>query len=217
MNQSLKITVECTRMVIPSIPMHFDDVLAAAAVKQFIDSQGDHSVIDYDEIIDSLPLDRVAINDQWCYKASVFRWQMKAKFMMPISQRIDALKIGMLRNDGVLKYGAKDVNLASGPLKSSIDLIPMTGYAVGTAYCNGDKAEIEKLLTLISMIGKKHQRGCGKVLAWMVEECEMNEHWRDRFLPIEFEGYKTNKHAIANNIGIRPPYWNSKVNIGWAV
>jgi len=145
---------------------------------------------------------------------------MAGKYMQTMTLRHDARKIGMLRDIGVLKYSGASVNLSSGPYKSAISLLPRTAMAKGVAYCFGNKSEIQQLLTEIDHIGKKHHRGCGKVLQWEVEsvcESEAENGWRYRNLPIEMQSYKTDDHCMVSNIGIRPPYYKHGRSIGLSI
>lgn len=74
-----------------------------------------------------------------------------------------------------------------------------------TAYCAGNKGEIEKLLnTYITHVGKKRSQGKGLVSEWSVSECNETEQWilDHRLLPNEYTGKKGGRL-----LGWCPPYW----------
>jgi CRISPR type IV-associated protein Csf3 len=218
MMEHLKITLKVVKMVIPSLHIHLDDILAAAAVKQYVD-QGNGEIEDYDDIINFLPLEKLVVGEDSIWKASVFRWVSFGKYMKSVTQSLDQYSIAELKDNGVLKTGMSSLNTMSGPLKSSIDLIPSVAYSIGIAHCVGNKVKIEKLLAVLDNIGKKHQRGSGNILYFSVEVLDENNDWTDRSLPLSMKEFKQEDHALASNVGISPPYWLKK-NIrqaGWRI
>jgi len=212
----LKILIKASGVVLPSLPMHLDDILAAAAVNQFL-SNGTIEIENYSDITDYLPIEKQTTGRDWVYKSSVVRWEFKSYFMKSITRKVDPYSVAQLRNGGLLKYNAKDVNSASGPLKSSIDLIPCASYAEGVAYLIGDKDKLRQLLSHIDYVGRKHNRGCGKVIEIEVTDCEdANQYWKDRFLPLSMQEL-SDQHSLTSNIGIKPPYWKNKHQVALGV
>jgi len=216
MQKHLKISIVTTKMIIPALPMHFDDILAAAAVKEHL-SQNNEAIGDYDKIINFLPLAKQEEGKDWIWKASVIRWNNHGNFMKSLTQSLDQYKIALLKDQGVIKFGGSSLNTASGPLKSSISLLPSAAYSNGVAFCIGEKEKVERLLAQLEYIGKKHQRGCGKVISFQVDIVEASDAWTDRTLPLSMESLKQNRHSLASQVGVRPPYWLNKVPMGWAV
>lgn len=205
----LKISIAVSKMLIPSMPIHFDSLIAAAAVKEYTENGGG-TVEDYDQIIGHLPLEKYEEGGEWVWMSSVIRWSSFGKYMKSMTQSMDQYKLTRLRNEGVVKYGAKSLNTASGSLKSSISLLPSAAYSTGEVFCVGDKARIEELLSYVSHIGKKHQRGCGVVLSYTVSEVEENNLWLDRNIPLALKSVALADHKLCSNIGVRPPYWINK-------
>lgn len=205
----LKISITVSKMLIPSMPIHFDSLIAAAAVKEFTDN-GDGTINDYDEIINFLPLEKYEAGGEWVWMSSVIRWNTFGKFMKSMTQSMDQYKVTQLRNDGVIKFGPKSLNTASGSLKSSISLLPSAAYSTGVAFCVGDKARVEELLSFVTHIGKKHQRGSGVVLEYKVVEVEENDFWLDRNIPLTMKNVASVDHKPCSNVGVRPPYWLNK-------
>lgn len=211
----LKISIVVARAVIPAMPMHFDDILAAAAVKVALKSGTE--IEDYDSVIGYLPLEKHINGDDWVWKASVIRWKSYGRYMRSLTQSHDPVLVANLRDSGVLKAGGSSLNQGSGPMKSSISLIASAAYSTGVAYCDGDLESIKALLNELDYIGKKHQRGAGEVISFSVEEVEPNENWKDRFLPLSMKNEKLESHSLASDIGTKPPYWLNKRAIAWAV
>jgi len=82
-------------------------------------------------------------------------------------------------------------------------------------YCVGDKVEIERLLSLVTHLGKKRSQGFGRVWRWDVEPWSEDwSIWRDghltRGVPDEDAGKALNRIYY----GIRPPYYR-KENQEW--
>lgn len=211
----LKISIVVARAVIPAMPMHFDDILAAAAVKVALKSGTE--IEDYDSVIGYLPLEKHVDGSDWVWKASVIRWKSYGRYMRSLTQSHDSNLVADLRESGVLKVGVSSLNQASGPMKSSISLMASAAYSTGIAYCEGDLESVEELLNEIDYIGKKHQRGAGEVISFSVEEVDQNEKWKDRFLPLGMMTEKLESHSLASDIGTRPPYWLNKSELAWAV
>lgn len=82
-------------------------------------------------------------------------------------------------------------------------------------YCVGDKAEIERLLSLVTHIGKKRSQGFGRVWRWDVELwTEDWSIWRDGHLTRGVSDEDAGKALDRIFYGIRPPYYR-KENQTW--
>lgn len=220
MFKNLKITLTIVKSVIPEKPQHFDDILAAAAVKKYLEDEQNVKIEgkEYSDIINFLPLDKHNENDEdWVWKSSVIRWKNKGLYMKGVTQAHDIYKFAEMRNSGVLKYNRAGLDTASGSLKSTISLLPSAAYSVGVAYCVGDKNKVEDLLSHLKHIGRLHKRGGGEIINYEVKEEENNDNWKDRFLPLSMTTLINDNHFLANNIGINPPYWLNKKTMGWAI
>lgn len=218
----LRIEIRLSNMFISTMPVHLDDLLAAAAVKQarmqLCKSELELESVDYTSIIDSLPIQKHRAGDEWVYKASILNYtSMQGKFMRPYSRRINATDFAVRRAEGVLAVKANNLNLMSGPLKSAIGYMPTASYVVATAYCVGNASKVSALLSNLSNIGKKHSRGQGVVLSINVTETEDDNSWKKRFLPLSMIDIKQKEHAVVANIGIKPPYWKNDHEIGLGI
>lgn len=205
-SKPIKITIEVLGGSVPKVPIHFDDLIASAAVNRYQREQG--VVEDYDSILHALPID----NHDGVYKASILLVETKRTvyFQRPFSRRTNEEQLAALAGIDVVKYRAKTINTNSGPFKSSIGTIHSYAHATFTAYCVGDPSAIESLLEEIEYLGRKHNRGSGKILNVTIEpSSEANELWQYRNMPLSDKTMKLidkGTHSLA--IGsTRSPYW----------
>lgn len=217
--EPLSISLVIENMAIPNRPMHLDDLLAAAAVKEYTHGiQEDLAVIDYDSITHHLPVEKHHQGEDWVYKASIVMFEsLIGKFMRPVTRRIDVVNYAIEHNKGTLKSGVKKVNTMSGALKTSVDFIPSCAYTKAIAYCVGNQDAVTKLLSRLRYIGKKHNRGQGKLLNFIVQPCAQDNAWVYRHLPVSMSDLATNDHSLVYNIGIKPPYWLNQHSAGFGL
>lgn len=216
--QPLKIEFEVVNLALPTMPIHLDDVLAAAAVIRFKENNASASDIDYDAIIDNLPIEKHTVENEWVYKASALAYKsIHGKFMRPYSQRINQTAFAVCKDDGTLKTGISTVNYGSGPLKASIGLTPTAAKVLCVGYCIAQKESIEVLLGYLTNIGKRHNRGQGEILSVTVTEDTDNQLWHRRHLPVVMSDIKTDDHALVSQIGTRPPYWKNTQDVAYGI
>jgi CRISPR type IV-associated protein Csf3 len=74
-----------------------------------------------------------------------------------------------------------------------------------TAYCEGNAAEIKRLLSTVRYFGKASKRGCGFIASWAVEpiaEFSYRDRSGNALRPLPVEGNPTGVRQ-----GWTPPYW----------
>ena len=81
-------------------------------------------------------------------------------------------------------------------------------------FCMGDKAEIERLLSTVTHIGKKGAQGWGRVRRWEIESWPEDwSVWHDkrlmRGIPAEDMGQEFPIGIDVTHYGIRPSYWKA--------
>lgn len=219
---AIEVKFKLSAMALPSMAMHLDDLIAAGAIKKFISQSNNELINDYDAIIHHLPVEKyIGVDDNdWVYKASRLKFtQVLSPFMRSISQRINKREFALHREEGVLNARQNTLNEVSGAFKASIDLIPSAAYVEATGYCIGDIDKVKELLSYIKNVGKKHNRGQGKIIDFDVLPFDKSENdlfWTDRYLPITMKNIATNDHVLATNVATKPPYWKNK-KVGFVI
>lgn len=217
----LKVEFEILNLALPTMPIHLDDLVAAAAVIRAKEQSGGASIQDYDAIIDRLPIEQYFADDDWVYKASVITFsQVHGAFMRPYSKRINETNFALRCEEGTLKSGLSAINHGSGPLKASVGMTPTVAKAVGIAYCIGDEKEVTELLGFLSNVGKRHNRGHGKILSLSVskdKDAQNSGAWARRHLPMSMADLALEDHALVSQLGIRPPYWKNIHEAGYGI
>jgi CRISPR type IV-associated protein Csf3 len=216
--QPLKIIFEVVNLALPTMPIHLDDLLAAAAVIKHKENNRSAEVIDYDAIIDNLPIEKQYVETEWVYKASALTYEsIHGKFMRPYSQRINQTSYAIRQDDGTLKSGISAINYGSGPLKASIGLTPTAARVLCVGHCLAQKEAVNDLLGHLTNMGKRHNRGQGEILSVTVTEDTNDQLWRRRHLPIVMSDLKVDDHGLVSQIGTRPPYWKNTQGIAYGI
>lgn len=216
--QPLRIEIEVLNLALPAMPIHLDDVLAAAAVIKYKKNNSSCGEIDYDAIINELPIDKHSAGNEWVYKASALTYEsIQGKFMRPYSQRINQTDFAVCKNNGTLKTGITSINYGSGPLKASIGLTPTAAKVVCIGYCIGDNESINELLGHLTNLGKRHNRGQGEIINVKVTKNADDQLWRRRHLPAVMSDLKLDDHALVSKIGTRPPYWKNTQDVAYGI
>lgn len=204
----LKVTISLsTPMVEPGDLFHFDALLGALRVNKARAELGD--AIDPREYHYDLPLERYySRSGQWVFKASAFRLEklLESQTWMQTS-RINIAEAARHREEGFLLLRAAKPNPAGGPFKNSLYRYPVA-LANLTAFCVGDKAFIEDLLSECRLVGGRRGVGCGRVAGFsvaVVPEVECNWIWRS--MPHDSDESLTCGHALAMS-SLRSPYWD---------
>lgn len=76
-----------------------------------------------------------------------------------------------------------------------------------TAYCIGNKAEIERLLGFVTHVGKKSSQGFGRVINWQVETADVGIDDVLRNRPVPVESKLKNKGRMRHETWTSP-YWH---------
>lgn len=204
----LKVTISLsTPMVEPGDLFHLDALLGALRVNRARAELGDG--IDPRAHHHDLPLERYhSPSGQWVFKASAFRLEklLESQTWMQTS-RINIAEAARHREEGFLLLRAAKPNPAGGPFKNSLYHYPVV-LANLTAFCVGDKAVIEDLLSECRLVGGRRGVGCGRVAGFSVEVVPESEcNWACRSMPDDSDESLTNGHALAMS-SLRSPYWD---------
>lgn len=118
-------------------------------------------------------------------------------------------------SDFVTFKGRGTVNNLAGAYKAYHQPVFYRSALWARWYCVGDKAEIARLLSTCTNIGKKPAQGWGRVLRWVVESISDDwSIWKDgklmRGIPaFEQPDYQGNVALY----GVRPSYWDRRNQI----
>lgn len=198
----LKITAVLSGRVSFRDYIHLDALLAwAVALRDNLMATNENEIIDIDIPVEKEPGGRFHLSSvglcDWEYRERAY---LIRRF--PIELAVHHTKI-------------RSVNLAAGAQKHH-RIMYERGALVGDTivfYCVGDKAEVAKLISLVSHIGARRAAGNGRVKHWDISECEPWEGFPIlspggmplRNLPHEHEGVSENAEVRYGNVTY--PYW----------
>ncbi len=205
-------------------PIHLDDLLAAAAVREnermLFDGEADDDP-DYNPW-DATPqmsglLGVAEGADDWCWQASrlVFT-PMSDRFLVSAIRRCDPehYRLAMERTVTVggedlplVKTRKTAINTRSGQQRGYQFFWSLQWMEKAEAWCVGDPDAIADLLRGLPAIGKIRRNGFGTIADVSVEPCaEAADRWRLRVLPDGIEGMAAAVYERARH-NPRPPYW----------
>lgn len=105
------------------------------------------------------------------------------------------------------------LNTRSGSDRAYQWLTPYQWMERATAWCVGDRAQIEQALGRLSAIGKMTRNGWGLLATKKVEsDPAAGEAWKRRFLPEGIQGQADASYESAMHCP-RPPYWRKTAKI----
>jgi CRISPR type IV-associated protein Csf3 len=204
----LRVTFQLATAVIEGdYPIHLDDLLAWATVDEQLLSTGAERFSDerFEALIADLPLGRLSGGEG----DSV--WAASQLMLAPADGRgmrmtvrrtnVDSL-VDLIGSGAVIRRGDQ-INLSSGPDKNYLMQTPYLLTSNATAWCIGDKQEIERLLPRVLYLGKKRSQGFGRIASFSVEDDEeATEKVWIRHLPWARDGF------CQARVAVRPPYWS---------
>lgn len=144
-------------------------------------------------IVAELPFEKRGEGDKWYWACSFACGKPKAEERIYWHKRFD-FDLGIKYIDFGNRRGKVDVK--SGQYKNY--RMPIITYLIPKLewYAVGDRAEIERLLSGVTHIGKKRSQGFGRVSRWTVKE------W-----PEDLSSLRAIPDPEGEEMGIRPPYW----------
>jgi len=185
-------------------PIHLDALLAAACAARDNIPPAAHA----GEMVDiEIPIERSACGRY--HLASVGFSAVEERELKYINRRFPIAEAQFM-GDAKLKR----INLAAGPQKHY--RVPVeTRHAASdliTWWCVGDRSEIERLLALVTHVGRRRAVGLGRVREWSVTACEAwpgfpvlsAEGAAMRNLPLDVEGL--GEHRLRRE-RVTYPYW----------
>lgn len=189
----------------PKALVHLDDLLAWARV-DIARKEGQEDFISFK---DQLPLDKFQSDEGWCWKASalIFKTYLRYKELKTLTYKTDVIAAD--KASGLLDMRGDGINLGSGPWKVAAQFEPKIKAFTAEAYCYGDKAEVEELLSRITHVGKGRSTGHGKLTGIEVEVVPAAQ--AEPYLLYRTSMFKlTDDHALAI-CGVQSPYWREQV------
>lgn len=223
-HQPLKITFElATPMAEESYPIHLDSIIAFCKVQQDkqLLAQFKSEEDFYSQSLQNLPLTK---DESGVWQASKLFLKVRGTSLGTnrkhfFVRRTEIEEIAMRRewpernqeSFFTSKFKASLVDTSRKMTKNHLVFYPIRDVETAVAYCIGDKAAIEELLTHLNGVGKYVNRGHGKIVSINVEvNNQANDLWKLRAMPYQIEGYEPIEMAIT------PPYFD-KTNrvIGW--
>ncbi len=196
--QPLKITFQlASPVVIPENPIHFDGVLARAAVERagFDLTAQDH-----------LPLDRYTCGDAYVWKASWVEFTgISNRWMVDSIRRFEPWQRARDQLHGALRT-FKKITPGTGPDKAYQFFTPVMRAAQAYAYCIGDRSEIADLLKNITHLGKLKRLGYGLIQdVEILPDSTAETAWTRRIMPCKLDDSYVPVWACLN-----PPYWERR-------
>lgn len=192
-----------TMLVEPTADKTLDAVLSWAAVQR-ADFAGE---LDPRAAQHDLPLEREAVDQHWCFKASniAFEWDESVprteihytKHSLR-TEYADAWMSGLF-----VKKPFHDGT--RGLTKAGLYVHPVRWAKRAVAYGVGDLQKLRALLPWVTHLGKLHSKDYGAVKAWRLDEdATALEMWSKRPLPI---GSGSAMHHAPAMGALRSPYW----------
>lgn len=208
----LRVTFHLASAVVEGdYPIHLDDLIAWAKVDEQLHAAkpDDPAFSDaqYDALIADLPLQKLEGGDgQSVWAASQVIFDIpEHRGMRMFVRRTDTDTLSALVGEGQVIRRADQINLSTGPDKNYLQQIPFIAVSKGTAWCLGDRVELDRLLARVRYLGKKRSQGFGRVHSVSVDEApEAEDRVWVRHLPWPRDGYHPARVAV------RPPYWSPK-------
>lgn len=209
--QTLKVTVRLrTSMVAPEQLFHLDALLGSLRVGQAMKELGE-GINPRDHHYD-IPVERfVSPSGEWVFKASAFKLdgQIHRSVWMQTG-RVRLEEVARHRSEGWLNLRANKPITAGGPFKTSLYHAALVSCDL-LAYCVGDQAQVQALLSECHQIGGRRGVGMGQVDSITVEAVPADEcDWQYRAMPVDAPGLG-GSHSQAVS-GIRAPYWDRRLH-----
>ncbi len=195
--QPLKITFYLASPVVtPEHPIHFDAVLASAAVER----EG-HDL----RAQENLPLERYTYKDSFVWKASWIEFGgISNRWMVESIRKFDQWQRAADHSRGILGT-FKKITPGTGPDKAYRFLTPVMRAKQAHAYCIGAKDEISELLRTVNHLGKLGRLGYGLIdKIDVMPDPTAKTAWMRRVMPCKLDGY------ISVWACLTPPYWERR-------
>lgn len=184
----------------PNYPIHLDGLLAWATVQEGIERG-----IPMEEAQERLPLERDGEGGDAVWKASWIKFSPGQRDSMFFTRPFRVHQVAL---DNGRAYHYKRVRnwkpeTSSSAFKSYLITVPLRHSRFATAWCVGDKAEIERLLKKhVTHLGKLSRLDLGRIRSFTVnEDPEAASLWEWRTQARCMPGYAQAFETV------RAPYW----------
>lgn len=209
----LRVTFELlTPWVPPAHGVHLDGLLAWAAAEAAQESPG-CTQADIDAAIATLPLAKHTTADgRWCWQASLLEPRGATRLHRHFATAktdTQAMAEGLVRG---WVQGKRTIDTVRGSTKNDLYRYSSQEVTHLVAWCVGDQANVDALLSRLRHIGSRGRLGYGAIrrdeeglpcITIAPAEPGEAEHWRRRHLPEPAEGYFPLEGRC------QPPYWQA--------
>lgn len=187
----------------PKHLIHLDALLAFAAVERSMAKGAEDFSAQ-----EKLPLDTIthkdAIHPVWA--ASALHYEPAMKELRYWSRKTIVESVARAQGDGYLRIRGDKLSTSSGPWKSYSEFEPLIHVRTLTAWCIGDKAQVEDLLADIRFIGKRRSKGYGEIATLTVSTDEAaHEKVKRRTLT-----WQEDDRYVPMLCGTKPPYFEKR-------
>lgn len=190
-------------MKAPNVPIQFDDLVAAMAVREARE-QGRENPL---EALDELPLEWVSQGGERIWKASQMHLVPGGDVQMRQRIRRTDYAEGVERFRAVGAGKIPNHTPGTGPFKDYQLLAPDQFFPRAEAWCIGDRERLTVLLESLRYVGKERKNGLGRVASIEIEPDQTAlDGWCWRPLGEQRPGY------VPVAMPPSPPYWNRARN-----
>lgn len=157
-----------------------------------------------------LPIE-IVHSKEWYYRCSWAEWSPSVEAKDYWNKHFDNDL-----SDFVIFKGRGTVNNLAGAYKAYHQPVFYRSALWVRWYCVGDKAEIARLLSTCTNIGKKTAQGWGRVMRWEVESISDDwSIWKDGKLMRGIPAFEKPADYTGNVAlyGVRPSYWDKRNQI----
>lgn len=153
-----------TAISLPGLPLMLDSLLASVVAREQGADAGFIATLQPTEIV--IPVAKSECGRYHLASAAEYEWEERESTWInrpspvAVAQLLGSPKVRLQQNGGLSKPWR--IPLATGWVKG--DLL--------TWWCVGDAAEIERLLRMVTHLGKRAAVGKGEISEWTVQQCE---------------------------------------------
>lgn len=158
-----------------------------------------------------LPL-KIIHGKEWYYRCSWAQWSENVEAKDYWNKRFDSDLSDFVSFSG--RRGAVDVG--AGQFKAYHQLVFYRSALWVRWYCVGNLAEITRLLSICTNIGKKPAQGWGRVMRWEIKPINNDwSIWKDSKLMRGIPAFEKSENHAGNVAfyGVRPSYWDRRNQI----
>ncbi len=189
--------------------IHLDALLAWARVEE---EKQQAEPKEFGEVQHDLPLEKLVAksaladwNGNESFAASALIYTPHLRELRYWTRKTNPEKMANAQKDNLLAMRGDQVSTGSGAWKAFSEFEPLIHTRTLTAWCIGDQARIEELLSKITHLGKKRTRNYGLIESIKVTE---DDAARDmvKYRVLTWPESESYRQA---QCGVAPPYWES--------